>query len=541
MIRERPTRDRRVRFNKALPTPADSATALWGREIPELKDITDVMLTRLLMDHPCFKETVGRKLDEIDNRNLTGNGKRTGRKPEWSAWELETVLVFARMTGAEDVKAALKNIRAEDKQPDILGFPDRKHPSEPTVTRYRQQFFKLNERMELYLELDRRLRDLVTSLPGFDEEARLLAMDGSEQVTRRQPPPTKNSKYPVFNITAPEAAFGGGKGNKGWQLIALLTERWTPVAWEVTPLNEPESDAGGRVVKSYAEHVMPKRDPEKISICSCDSGFRGATVHSALLNANLVPNIPKSSHKTESASAVRKKEVNWNPLHHPNPKKSHYMKWMMNELEELVCKCGKNTTERITKTGSNGKLTVGTRGNCKHGCGTVTVISGKWRRAQHPDRVTPDLKGARGGVYDPEYAIGNPFHFHDPLAEVYGKGRFNWNESFHNALGRRFNMLTDKGNLMRFTSEPVTEFAIIFSAVSILLLHRDEKLNQAANPGPQPSIGNAPTNISTLRPSLSLTRADFYETNLDMASQPVAPSRIIRKKKAMKSRVMTMT
>jgi len=541
LIRERPKRDQRVRINKALPTPAESATALWGRDVPELKGVTDVMLTRLLMDHPCFKETVGRKLDEIDHRNMTGYGKRTGKKPIWSAWELETVLVFGRMSGANDVKEALKNIRAEEKQPEILGFPDRKHPSEATVTRYRQRFFKQGERIELYLELDRQLRDLVTSLPGFDEEARILAMDGSEQLTRRQPPPTANSKYPVFKITVPDAAFGGGKGNKGWQLIALLTERWTPVAWAVTPLNEPESDVGARVLKSYSEHVMPKRNPEKISICSCDSGFKGSTMHRALLDANVVPNIPKSSHKTESASAVEKKETNWTPLHHPNPNKSHYMKWMMNELEELVCKCGKNSIEKITKKGSGGKLTVGTRGSCKHGCGTVTVISGKWRRAQNPDRVTPVLKGSQGGEYEPDYAIGNPFHFHDPLAGIYGRGRFNWNESFHNALGSRFNMLTDKGNLMRYTSEPVTEFAIIFSAISVLLLHRDSKLNQTATPGPPPSIGNQPTSVATLRPSLSFTQTGIFETNLETAKKPITATRAIKRRTATRSRTMTIT
>jgi len=471
----RSKRNRRAKFGK-LPKPAERATLLWGLDDPAIKGVRDAQLVELMVTDLDFQQTVGVYLDAVDARNRTSRGTTVGKKTNWSAHQLESILLYQRLSGKSTIKRTLTELRANPAERAILGFDDL--PSEATLSRYSTQHSDQDARERAYLELDRRLRDRVTNLPDFKDHARILAMDGSAHQTHYTPPPSTKKHAEKFKgkVTAIDGGYmGGQKAGKGWQLITMLTERGIPVAWSLTDLNKGEKPEGTAVVESFAEHVLPKCDPNVLAVCTCDGGFQSPRVHRAMIDARIIPNIHKGSHSdsTKSKNAVRKKEQNWTPFHHPNLK--HYSNWAINGLEEIACLCGHGTTERYFEINPKGKLTIGTKGRCKN-CGSISIMVGKWRRAQHPKRATFMTKEDQA-KYTAAPTIGNPLHFHDPVAHEYGLDRFGWNESFHAVLQKRFNLLGK--SWMRSAQQARTEIAVAFSAISILLLERHQRMANA--------------------------------------------------------------
>lgn len=512
-------RPRRVNYGK-LPRPAEKATLYWGMGKAGLRYLNRADIVRLVMSHDDFKDTVGRYLDETDRRHLTVGGKAVGRCRVWSAWQLEAVLLFRRIAGKSTMKRAIIELKAHPRELETLGLPA--VPSLATISRYKKRNSDPVARELAYLELDRLLRDRVTDLPGFDEEARILGMDGSSHETHYTPPPS--AKYEgefARTITAPDAGYRGGrKAGKGWQLVSMMTEHGIVVAWELRPLNEGEKPIGVAVIESFALHVLPKRGKDTLSVCTCDGGFQSPRIHRALLDARIVPNIPNASHSSNptSVKSVRKKERSWLPFDHPREK--HYSNWLISQLGEIMCVCAKGRTERGFQITKKGKLTVSTKGRCDE-CGDVTITAGVWRKAQNPDRIAfipPEDRGAK--VVAPR--IGNPLHFHDPVSQEYGCDRFGWNESLHSVLQKRFGLL--KKGWMKSAQEARTEFAVVFSTISVLLLKRDENLTAIAE-GTMP-----PENMGTLR-NLRLQMAPQSNGNGDgsnehatVASDPTTPS-----------------
>lgn len=491
--RARPkNRCRRIRYGK-LPRPAESATLHWGLNKPGLKGIRGAQIVRMLMEHPDFKDTVGVYLDKVDRRHITVTGSVIGKPRTWTSWDLEAILLYRRLEAKSTVKRAIIQLEARPKDRAALGLSG--IPSLSTISKFHRWHSNSDEREAAYLELDRRLRDRVIQLPGFDEEARIMGMDGSAHETYYTPPPSKNYEGEFAGvITAPDAGYRGGrKKGKGFQLVSLFTERGTPLAWELRPINEGEKPIGTAVIESYAKHIMPKREKNTVSVCTCDGGFQSPRIHRALLDARVMPNIHKASHATEpkTLDSVKKRGSTWAPFYHPHEK--HYSNWLISDLDEMVCKCMKGTTERVIEITPKGKLSVGTKGRCDE-CGTVTITAGLWRRAQNPKRVAfiaPEDRGERAN----HPSVGNPLHFYDPVAQVYGCDRFGWNESLHSVLQKRFGML--KKSWVRTAQDARIEFAIVFSSISLLLLKRDENLNGTAqqsapkNPG-QPKLAVKP-------------------------------------------------
>lgn len=509
----RPKRNRRARFGK-LPKPSEKATLKWGLYEEPIRGIRNARLVELLKSDHDFQATVGSYIDRIDGRNRTARGSKLGRRSTWSAEQLETILLYRRLSGKSTIRRALIELRASPGDRAILGLPG-DLPSEATISRYVTEHSNQDEREAAYLELDRRLRDRVTDLPGFDEEARILAMDGSSHETHYTPPPSSKKHAEKFKgkVTTVDGGYRGGqKAGKGWQLVSMTTERGTPVAWSLAPLNQGEKPVGTAVIESYSEHVLPKRDKRSLTVCTCDGGFQSPAVHRSMINARIIPNIHKGSHAdtTKSKNAVRKRQRNWKPFYHPNQK--HYSNWAINGLEEIACHCGEGTTERYFEISRTGKLTIGTKGRCAK-CGSISIMVGKWRRAQNPDRVT-HMSANDKANYTAAPTIGNPLHFHDPVAHEYGLDRFGWNESFHAVLQKRFNLL--RKGWMRSAQEARTEFAVAFSAISILLLerHKRETINEFESLAPTPTrhvhaIATTRTNAfgGTVRP---LTRTRMH-------------------------------
>ena len=322
-------------------------------------------------------------------------------------------------------------------------------------------------------------------LPGFDLEARVLGMDGSQHGTRFTAPipergkngkPTGrliNGDIPAGEpgaITAPDAGFVGGnhaKSGRGWQFVGLFTEHGTLLGWDISPLHESEREAAARVLEDYRAEVLPARDPEQFSVCTADGGFSSPALRSQLQELRIVPNIHKASHGTQASAERQQRKLDglWAPFVHPH--KPHYGYWFANGHAEIRCACGRGQTERVFQVGKKQRLTIATKGKCQR-CGNVTITSGKWRRAKNPTHYVR-VKSSDAKAADP--AIGNSLTFHDPISRKYGCGRFGWGESVHATIERRFGLLR-QASRNRSILEVETEFAITGSVISVLLLER---------------------------------------------------------------------
>lgn len=471
-------RKRRVRYGP-LPKPDSRADLYWGVSQPELVGINDGKLAQLILTSPEFEEVFGAKLDAIDGRNKTMRAT-AGRPARWSARQMEALLIYRRVSGLTTVKRTRERLLTDTQAQLLLGLGG-SIPSAPTITRHLTRWFDADERRDLYMELDKKLRQSVFQLGGFDDETRKLAIDGSQHGTHFTPPlpevdankkltgRIRNAKIPVGErgaITAPDAGIVGGSGPKsgcGWQFVGLFSEHGTLLGWDISALNLAEYDAAERVLSSYARDALPHRDPKTISVLTADGGFNSAKLRRQLQDLRIAPNIHKASHGDSEKSEENVARLNgrWEVFAHPS--KRHYRNWGANGHSEISCRCGAGTTERVFQIGKGGKLSIATRGSCA-ACGNVTITAGKWRRSKNPNKYVLALDGNA----DP--SVGNSLTFNDPVACEYGNDRFGWNESIHATLMRRFGLL--KQSWMRTKTEVETEFAIAASAISALLLER---------------------------------------------------------------------
>lgn len=497
----------RERFGQ-LPRPAERAVLKWGRQVAELLGISEAELTMLLIATPEFAEVIGPKLDEIDSRPhaQTGRGTKLGMKARWRAVQLESVLLYRRIAGLEDVKLAWTELKADPKARLMLGLGEQV-PSRPTLTRYLQRWTH-RERAELYRELDRRLRQRVMQLPGMDQECRIMGMDGSQHGTHYTPPIPEidkkgNNTGVIVNagsVTAPSAGYVGGyhaKSGQGWQMVGLFSEHGTLLAWDISALNESEKPAAERVLKSYEREILPHRGQGTLSVLTADGGFNSHAIRQQAQAMRIVPNIHKASHKQvpglpdEETENAAERNRRWWTFEHPKHK--HYSNWKANGHGELRCICGQGKTKRVFEISpKTRRLTIATKGCCAS-CGNVRITAGKWSKARRPNRYVPAYRGDQA---DP--SVGNSLTFNDPLSRIYGEDRFGFNESVHATINKRFGLLADK-SWMRDISEVEAEFAIAASAISVLLLERQAR-SVATPEAPASGSGSAAIKQPTTLP-----------------------------------------
>ncbi|MEA2361651.1 MAG: hypothetical protein QOD71_796 [Thermoleophilaceae bacterium] len=482
-------RKQRLRWG-ALPRPAAEATLSWGKQREELQGLTAADVVRLILQAPEFEAVLGPTLDAIDERNA---GQKA-RPVRWKARQLESLLIYRRVSGLGTIKRTRERLTFDRAGRMLLGFGD-ELPSQATISRYLRQHFDDAERAELMKELERRLRLRVTELPGFEDDAAILGMDGSKIEIHHTPPiralakpdeppgPNNPRTGPILNpdkVTAPEAGYVGGdspKSGRGFQMVAIWTEHGTPLAWDISHLNENEKTAAGRAMQDYAKNVLPRRDPARLAVLSADGGFDSNNIRRQLQELRIVPNVHRASHgrKESSINNVAKLDEQRFPLH--DPLKPAYANWFANGHGELSCRCGDGHVERQIGV-TNGRLSIASVGRCSN-CGSVRINAGKWKRAQNATRAQINrfvrvLPGDEGDRY-----FGNPLTFNDPLASKYGRDRFSWGESFHSTLSSRFGLLRDRC-WMRGKAQAETEFAIAFAAIHSLTLERARK--QALEP-----------------------------------------------------------
>jgi hypothetical protein len=486
-----PERKRRLKWG-ALPEPVSEASLGWGKQREELKGLTPAQLVRLILDAPEFEAVMGARLDAIDTRN---QGKRS-RPIRWQARQLESFLLYRRVSGLTTIKRARERLTFDRAGRLLLGFGE-ELPSQATISRYLDKHFEEIERAAMLQELERQLRLRVTDLESFEDEAAILGMDGSKVEIRYRPPvpgsPEQETKH--GKVTAPDAGWvgktGGSKAGRGYQLVAVWTQHGTPLGWDISPLHHGERAAAERVLDDYAKNVLAKRDPAKLSVLTADGGFNSNQLRRQLQDLRIVPNIHRASHgdKESSIANAKKKTRQRDSLY--DPLKPAYANWSANGHGELICACGEGGVERQIRV-TNGKLSIASVGRCSN-CGSVRITAGRWRRAQNRGEAGVNewvrtLPGDEGKFY-----FGNPLTFNDPLAKEYGQDRFGWGESFHSTLASRFGLLRGRAWFRRKT-QVETEFAIAFSAIHALTLERARRQEQDDGPASQngpPSIAAA--------------------------------------------------
>jgi PAS domain-containing protein len=493
------TTKERIRFGQ-LPVP-ERADLFWGLKRAELENVTDGLLTALIIATPEFDEVIGPMLEAIDRRNRTvGKGNNMGRPSRFTSLQLESFLLYRRMAGLSDIKKTRERLFFDREAQELLGFTS-ELPSLKTMSRYLRERLDASQRADLYCEVDKRLRRRVMQLPGFDEECRILGMDGSRQGTKFTAPipeiVNKKRTGKIVNghipqgepgaVTAPTAGFVGGyhaKSGKGWQLLSLWSHHGTLLGWDISPLHEAETKAAERVLDSYEREVLPFREREEPSVLTADGAFNANRIREHLQEMLIVPNIHKASHKQvpnmpeEETENAEERNKNWLPFKYPGC--PHYSNWEANGHGEPRCQCGEGKTKRVIATGKSLSLAIKC---CCSTCGNITITSGQWRIAA---KYNSYVRCSRGDA--PDYALGNSLTFNDPISRAYGEDRFGWNESLHSTLKSRFGLLEDDSP-MRDITEVRTEFAITGAAISVLLLERAARQNsegtasQNASPG----------------------------------------------------------
>lgn len=482
---------RRLRWPEALPKPTpDGGLVPYAKSRPELKGLTEAHATRMVLDSKAWQEVIKPVLDRLD-RDRAVPGKE---KPIYTSEELESVLYYQRLCGYSSYKRARNAIAGDrDEARQLLGFDKPRNrgrrivklrdgvPSEATVSRHRMRLPE-RRRRELYEELERRILEEHLEDPDFRAELRILNADGTKIQTHYTAPiidPKTGREVNSNRITAPEAGYvphsaSPDKAGHGWNLVSITTSSALPVAHAIVPLQAEEPTVLLDLLRGpFTERIFPSLEsilgPNEVAVLSADGGFNSQANRHALREISILENVhhvshadkPESKDNAAAKDAVREAFVG-------------YDNWFANGHRELICACGQGITFR--RAGRRGRLAFArVEGSCRN-CGSITITSGDWRRAQNPKRwVRIDPRNPRDKS---NLAMGNPLSFNDPIANEYGTRRFGHNEGFHGALQSRFGLIKDKRWFRRLDEAKIAT-SMVFVAMHVLAMEQRRRARQA--------------------------------------------------------------
>lgn len=475
---------RRLRWSN-LPKPG-SGEVPYAKSRPELAGFSEGQIARAILDSAAWKEVMRPVLDQLDRERV-----RPGKeKPFYSSEELESVLLYQRVCGLGSYKRARNELAGDREEARrLLGFDKPRNrksrvvklrdgvPSEATMSRHRGRFVE-RRRVEAYLTLERRLLDEHLSCLELQEEARILNLDGTKIQTHYTAPivdPKTKRTVNDAQVTAPEAGYvphsaGPDHSGHGWNLVSITSTTGIPLAWKVVPLNASEKDVAIELVRDEFEPRVASRVPRELTVLSADGGFAKQELRAELRRLGIVENIHLVSHgdAPESHSNAKKNNAKHVPI-------EGYKSWFTNGHRELSCACGAGTSIKRLSLDRNGKAVVRTEGACRK-CGSITITSGDWRKAQNPDRwvrINPQNSREK-----PDLLMGNPLTFNDPISGEYGRRRFGHNEGFHGALVSRFGLIKDKRWFRRLDEAKIAT-AMTFCVMHVVALEQRRRRAEA--------------------------------------------------------------
>lgn len=489
---KRQARAQRVRYGP-LPRPSERVEVPYARDREGLKGLSCGELTEIVAQTQAFKDEIG----EICLRLDAASGAR-GPKRAYTALECELVLLYQRACGLKSYKEArdrLTSDRAVDarrlfglNRPREINGSRRRTlrdgvPSEATISRHKKRFGE-RRRRGAYERLARRLvREHLIEFPEMREEARITGIDGSKIETHYTAPKydKKGRLVNAKKVTCEDGGFvpwsaGAEKSGSGYNLVTVATMSGLPLVWGVDKLNAPENEIGRELLeREYARDVRPHLNHDKLHLLLADSAYRSQSLRQAARELGVIEQIHSVSHSKNERSeknAERYNQIRYKIQGYPN--------WEANAHGELACKCGQGQVAKAVSV-NDGRAVVRSEGRCTK-CGSISITSGRWRRAKNPTqfvRCEPDVRDRA------DWSFGNPLTFNDPLAQIYGKKRYAHGEGMHGQLSTRFQLLKGK-RWFRRVDQAKTDTAVVFSIIHALAI---EQRRRAASTRGLPARG----------------------------------------------------
>lgn len=484
---------RRASRSKDLPAPPVGVETPYANCRDEWKGVGLGEKTAVVLASDAWRDVMVPILEALELERPT-----KGPKPAYSSEELERALLFQKLAGCKTYGAA-RTLLAGDRHGEtrhLLGFdrPRKRYgrgltlvrsldgvPSEVTVWRHLQRF-GLERHIEAYRQLFDRLLQEHLADPEMREEARTLNIDGSvmrshytsfERVNRK----TGETKPATLNGGGymPRTMGNAGKAGHGFNLVAAVTSTGLPLAYRVTPLakvGHSEADTALAMFRGeWRAQVAPYLDA-KLGILTADGAYTKPALRKELREIGYVENCHSVSH----GAAERSVE---NAAKHDAMifQIQGYPKWRANGHRELYCVCGSHKLARRISRDKVGRAIVRIEGSCPS-CGSITITSGKWRAAQNPRQFVRVLPGDEDKT---DWRFGNPFTFHDTLANKFGSARFGHGEGFHGHLVTRFGLLKGK-SWHRRREQAELDFLITFSCMHALAMEQRRRARGSITP-----------------------------------------------------------
>lgn|GEM_PF-1245786 len=483
---------KRLHF-KRFPEPREVVEFPYTFERPLHKERSYGQMTRSILDSPIWAETMIPELDRwADERRLRSNGKRKTMAPKYSPHEMEAAELYRRVAGIATYKGTRDLLggdrgradrlllkfdvpRQEPTRGNPVNFRTPGVPSEAAMSKYRRDVGD-KRRAELWGRFLARLREVWTEEAG--PEARIGHLDGFNMPIEGVCPIMDRHTGEVVNadrITVPDGGYqgrfnNGTKGGHGFNNVAWWDDLGVPLAHRVVPMHHSESKTAAHVLDDFHRHLGPLRKSVGVGVGSADAAFSSGPVRQAMRRAGFVDNVHDASHGTKPESLQKAKASDgkkWEIQGYPN--------WHVNGHRELSCACGHGTQERDAWRDADGTARVRLKGRCKD-CGSITLLSGRWRYARNPSRFVPMLPGDPADAAD--LTLGNPLTFRDRMAARYGKKRWVRGEGAHGILKSHYKLNTRR----RYRSKAAVELEtnIVFAVIVSLAIQQREHERETA-------------------------------------------------------------
>jgi hypothetical protein len=455
--RENPISQQRLRWSGGLPIPTKGEVP-YAKCRPELKDLSEAQIVRLVIESQPWQELMAPKLDAIDELRA----RPTKEKPVYSAHLLESLIVYQQICGlssyakTRDRLASDKGVEARE----LLGLNQARRyrsnpgkrvvrltagiPAESTMSRHRKRFDDA-ERAEVLEQCFRAVVAQHLEDEDFRREARTVNMDGTTILTHYTCPKYEKKTGRIVNeerVTCQDGGYvpadaGPDKSGHGWNLISVTTTTALPLVYSLPALNESEKERGRDLLDDWERDVLPHLgapEERELVVLTADGGFNAPRLRARARGLGILENIHTASHadKPESRANATAKNNKRIPFNDPN-----YKHWFANGHREVFCEHGTRAKKRI-RLNAQGEVISRVEGRCDQGCGSITVTSGDWRRTQNPDRFSRCLPNETDAKRD--WLLGNPLTFNSLEGDEYGRRRRGHNEGFHGSLERRFRL-----------------------------------------------------------------------------------------------------
>ena len=445
---------RRAARATALPTLLERGTVLYSNSAPWWRGATLGERVLILTDTDAWHQVMDQLLSQVDAERLS----RPGPDPAYTALELERAILFQRLAGLSTYGKARTLLAGDRHERDrqLLEF-DRPRsrvgcclylfrsldgvPSESTIWRYLQDV-GLQRHKLIYRRLFKAIVQQHMMDPEMRDEARVLFVDGSAWRTHyrsfaRRDRRTGQIKPPTLEGGGymPRSESNPGKDGHGFMLVTGTTQTGLPLTHTMGRLgNDSELNLGHSMMnEDWTDDVAPHLDQDKLGVWVADGGFHRQALRRDLRGLGFVEVCHMVSHgELSQGHAEANDRIVIEIEGHPN--------WYANGHRELKCRCGSARLAKRIRLHCNGQAAVRVEGTCDN-CGSITITSGLWRRAQNPDRF---VKVMSGEEHETDWTLGNPLSFHDDLAAAYGSARFSQQEGFFGHMSTRFGLLEGK-------------------------------------------------------------------------------------------------